>query len=199
MLDAVDGGWLNQFHACLCSPECTSTPSIAQLVYPSQWSESPCAQLPGVSGKPDPTSNKPFGQHQPPLDVSRAVVPSPGGRSGQFLPKSWQRREGLVPAACRDRSKSVPLHSSWFCGACFPPPGTMTYLATGACGSCSRYQHPELGKNDVPIFINCTVVTKRDCTLFLETPRHGVRKAEGGGTCTHAHTFFFAFHNCPSI
>lgn len=86
VLDAVDGGWLNQ----LC--ECTSTPSIAQPVYPSQRSKTPCAQLPSVSGKPDPIV--PFSQHQTPLDVSWAVVPSPGGCSGLFLPKLWQLRQG---------------------------------------------------------------------------------------------------------
>lgn len=39
MLDAVDNGWLNQLHTCLCSPQCM--PSIAQLVHPSQRTPMP--------------------------------------------------------------------------------------------------------------------------------------------------------------
>lgn len=66
----------------------------------------------------------------------------------------------------------------------------MTYSAAGACGSCSWYQHPELGKNDVPIFINCTVVLKRGCTFV-----HGDASARGKGSRrrwdTHAHTHVF--------
>lgn len=46
VLDAVGGGWLNWLHACLCSPESTSTPSIAQLVYPSQGLRAPVPNFP---------------------------------------------------------------------------------------------------------------------------------------------------------